>query len=95
MSVGNRDAQWPDWVWCRNSCGLGGWLPEAVLSSCKAGDTAVVLQAFDTAELTVSAGELLEAFEERSDWVWCRNRSGTEGWVPLDCLDIIRNEETE
>ncbi len=84
--LGERDETWPGWVWCRNADGLGGWLPDALLVYDREGKSAVLKTAFDTLELTIKPGEELEGFEERDGWLWCRNRAGREGWVPLACL---------
>ena len=84
--LGDKDDEWPGWIWCQNAAGLGGWLPGELLASDASGKTATLLAAFDTAELTVSRGETLEGFEARNGWTWCRNTSGDEGWVPSDCL---------
>lgn len=89
VTVGTRDEQWSEWIWCTNSSGLGGWLPASSLSSQKPGEIAIVQMAFDTRELTVSSGELFEGFGERSGWMWCRNDTGAEGWVPSDHLESI------
>lgn len=86
VTFGERDDDWPGWVWCRNRDGLGGWLPEDQLSVSASGETAVLMQAFDTVELTVEFGERLEGFEQRSGWIWCRNAVGRKGWVPSDCV---------
>lgn len=86
VDLGKRDEDWPGWVWCRNRDGIGGWLPEELLSFGVSGKTATLLRAFNTVELTIDAGERLRGFERRSGWIWCRNGTGEEGWVPCDCL---------
>ena len=63
------------------------WLPEEVLEV--GAGTARVREDFDTAELTVVPGEIVEARAEREGWVWCRADSGAEGWVPLKVLEPL------
>ena len=41
---------------------------------------------YDATELTVRAGEKVEAIREESGWVWCRKEDGREGWLPLECF---------
>lgn len=89
VTIGDRDEQWSEWIWCINSSGLGGWLPAMCLSSQQMGETATLLTRFDTVELTVGEGEELEGIEERGEWIWCRNNIGTEGWVPSDRLQRV------
>lgn len=89
VKTGAGDEDWPGWVWCSNADGLGGWLPETCLSHDECGDTAVLLTAFDTVELTVAEDEELEGFEAREGWIWCRNEAGDQGWVPSDCLTPV------
>ena len=81
LEVGRpSEDEWPGWVWCENCSGLGGWLPEEVVGDGHA------LESFDTRELTVAEGDVLEPLERRSGWTWCRGANG-EGWVPDRCLD--------
>ena len=80
LGVGRRDGEWPGWVWCVDHGGLGGWLPEEVVD----GDRAAA--DFDTRELTVAEGDLLEPLHRRHGWTWCRGTQG-EGWVPDRCLE--------
>ena len=79
LTVGERDEEWSGWVWCTNPEGLGGWLPEDIVVD----DRAVV--DFDTRELTVAEGDLVEPLRGRLGWTWCRGPEG-EGWVPDRCL---------
>jgi hypothetical protein len=81
VQVGNRDTEWPEFVFVTADSGTG-WIPARHLSH----DTgqALVLAGYDTTELPTQAGEELEVLEEDvlSGWLWCRNASGREGWVP-------------
>ncbi len=87
MTLGAKDEDWPEWIWCRNAEGLGGWLPASSLSSQQTGETATLLSAFDSLELTVSKGDELDGIEECSGWIRCRNGAGAVGWVPSECLE--------
>jgi hypothetical protein len=79
--VGERDTEWPEFVFVTASHGTG-WVPARHLSSDHG--AAVVEAAYDTTELPVAAGEEVTVFErdDASGWWWCRNGDGSEGWVP-------------
>ena len=80
LEVGRRDDEWPGWAWCV-ARGLGGWLPLEIVGDGHA------LGDFDTREMTVAEGDLVEPGEGRAGWTWCR-AGGREGWVPDRCLDL-------
>ncbi len=83
--VVKADTKWP-FVWVTNREGKGGWIPESYVSPSQLGEPGTVSAAYDTCELTVRQGELLESFEEVGGWEWCSNRSGESGWVPVENL---------
>jgi len=79
--VGDRDTDWPEFVFVTTSGG-SGWVPARHLSSDHG--AALVEVAYDTTELAVAAGEGVEVVErdDASGWWWCRNSDRAEGWVP-------------
>jgi hypothetical protein len=81
LTLGRRDDEWPGWVWAVGPAGIGGWLPERLITE---GPSAVA--DFDTRELTVAEGDLVTTGEPSAGWVWCRARDGRAGWVPERCL---------
>ena len=82
VRVGERDTDWPEFVFVRTESG-SGWVPARHLSV--AGDRGVVHTAYDTTELPTEVGDVLDVLveDEQSGWVWCRAASGDQGWVPL------------
>jgi hypothetical protein len=86
VEVGDRDTEWPEFVFV-NAANGSGWVPARHLSV--SSGPAVVLAAYDTTELPTQIGELLEVVAEdlTSGWFWCRSRKGREGWVPIKTLD--------
>ena len=88
VQVGDRDTEWPEFVFVTADHGAG-WVPARHLSS-RSG-SAVVRTAYDTTELPTDSGETLQVLEEdqQSGWVWCRSGTGREGWVPLKTVDVI------
>lgn len=81
VQVGERDTDWPAFVFVTAQSG-SGWVPERHLD--RRDDGAIVTAGYDTTELPTAEGEELEALREDaiSGWVWCRAKSGREGWVP-------------
>jgi hypothetical protein len=80
LTPGRRDADWPGWIYCTNRDGVGAWVPETYLMleglACK------LNRDYDATELTVEAGDMLEAEVEESGWIWCTDKSGRHGWIP-------------
>ena len=89
VQVGDRDTEWPEFVFVTAEDGAG-WVPPARHLSSRSG-SAVVRTAYDTTELPTDSGETLQVLEEdqHSGWVWCRSGTGREGWVPLKTVDVI------
>lgn len=82
VTVGDRDQEWPAFVFVRTSKGAG-WVPARHLSA--SSGSAVVVDAYDTTELPTEVGDDLEVIHEDTDsgWLWCRSAVGREGWVPI------------
>ncbi len=82
VQVGDRDTEWPAFVFVTAAHGQG-WVPARHLSA--SSGSGVVTTAYDTTELPTEAGETLEVLAEdaRSGWLWCRSAAGREGWVPM------------
>jgi hypothetical protein len=81
VAVGERDVEWPAFVFVTSDTG-SGCVPERHLL--RDGAAAVVIEAYDTTELATWQGEELEAAraDSLSGWTWCRASDGREGWVP-------------
>ncbi|SDS37950.1 SH3 domain-containing protein [Microlunatus soli] len=86
VQVGERDSEWPEFVFVSATHGTG-WVPARHLSA--GSGSAVVTTPYDTAELPTHAGDVLEVLAEdaQSGWVWCRTANGREGWVPCKTLE--------
>lgn len=82
LMVGQKDTQWPGWVWCTNQEGKSGWMPESYLDDTN--NQGMARRDYDATELSASAGEELVVGYEESGWIWCTNRLGQSGWIPLD-----------
>jgi hypothetical protein len=86
VEVGQRDTEWPEFVFVTVADG-SGWVPARLLSA--SSGTAVLTTSYDTTELSTHVGELLEVLAEdnASGWLWCRSGGGSEGWVPINTLE--------
>ncbi|WP_198939474.1 MULTISPECIES: SH3 domain-containing protein [Pseudofrankia] len=83
VEVGGRDTDWPAFVFVTTARG-SGWVPGRHLSGTAAGPATVVTP-YDTTELPTEVGQALDVLAEdpESGWLWCRDTSGREGWVPV------------
>ncbi len=85
VQVARKDPDNPGWRWCIDVAGLGGWLPFDALAKVRRGP-AMVLEDFDSAELSVATGDMVDVAERRHGWARCRDRSGNGGWLPESCI---------
>jgi Variant SH3 domain len=90
VDVGDRDSEWPEFVFVTASHGAG-WVPARHLSATSG--TAVVEIEYDTTELPTQAGDVLDVVAQdlTSGWLWCRAPDGREGWVPINTLEAAES----
>ncbi len=81
VQVGDRDTEWPAFVFVTASLGTG-WVPARHIDI--DGSNGTVRVAYDTTELPAVAGESVDVIEDdpESGWSWCRNSDGREGRIP-------------
>ena len=86
VQAGDHDIEWPQFVFVTAAHGTG-WVPARHLS--QPSGPAVVQTAYDTTELPTRVGEVLEVLAEDvvSGWLWCRSRSGRQGWLPIRTVE--------
>lgn len=84
VTLGQRDDQWPGWVWCTHSNGKSGWVPEAYIDT-KAG---IARRSYTARELPLTIGDTLTLQYEEAGWYWATNQSGQSGWAPASHLEI-------
>jgi len=91
VRAGQRDAEWPAFVFVTTDDG-SGWVPERYLDT--SSDPAVVIISYDTTELATAAGDELTLIkqDDPSGWAWVRNTAGQEGWVPLRTVEPMPGE---
>ena len=85
LTIGERDSEWPGWIWCTNGAGKGGWVPERGIE--QRGEVGVARYDYSAAELSVRVGEELTLHAEESGWFWATNRAGRSGWVPAKHIE--------
>ena len=89
VTLGERDSDWPQFVWTTLAQGLGGWIP-AVLFDREVGE-ATALGDYDTRELHTEIGELVTLHHEQEGWWWAENARGESGWIPARAIELIEN----
>ncbi|MBT1683991.1 hypothetical protein KK095_13030 [Curtobacterium flaccumfaciens pv. flaccumfaciens] len=87
VQVGDRDTEWPAFVFVTTSQGAG-WVPARHIDI--DGSVGIVRAGYDTTELPAVSGESVDVLEEDSEsgWCWCRNADGREGWIPHRVLAV-------
>jgi hypothetical protein len=85
VKVGKEDPEMPGWFWCENKDGVWSWIPQEYLT--RSDSEGTITRSYDTTELTVAIGEILEYLREVSFWTFCRTSDGRKGWVPTKNLE--------
>lgn len=86
VRLGERDTDWPQFVWTVLASGLGGWIPADVFDTAH-GD-ARAQHDYDTQELDADPGDGLRLHREHAGWWWAEHSDGTQGWIPARVLQI-------
>lgn len=87
VRTGERDREWPAFVWATAADGRAGWAPLDWLRPLGEG-RAVALRDYSARELDADEGDALELLHELGGWWWARHADGREGWLPADALRI-------
>lgn len=87
VTLGDRDTEWPEFVWTALASGLGGWVPSALFDAERG--QASALQDYDTSELDADAGDILVLQRELAGWWWAENARGQSGWIPAGKLELL------
>ena len=90
VTLGERDSDWPQFVWTTLAQGLGGWIP-ATLFDREFGE-AIAQGDYDTGELATDIGEMLVVHHEQEGWWWAENTRGDTGWIPGRALELIEED---
>lgn len=87
VTLGDRDTEWPEFVWTALASGLGGWVPSALFDAERG--QASALQDYDTVELDADTGDILTLHRELAGWWWADNARGESGWIPSRKLEML------
>lgn len=82
-----RQSEWDGWIWCTNSLGQSGWVPETWVTL--EAESCILERDYNAAELSVGRGETIAVEFVESGWAWATKEDGESGWVPLDNLDPL------
>ncbi len=80
-----RPTLYAGWIWCTASTGETGWVPEKWLEF--EGATCLLLKDYDSTELTIKPGDILQGIFTESGWLYAVNQQNIKGWVPLECVE--------
>ncbi|MBE9101043.1 SH3 domain-containing protein [Vacuolonema iberomarrocanum] len=83
VSLGQRDDEYPGWIWVTASGGKEGWAPEVLLDIDASGSRATALETYSARELNTHEEEILTVYRELNEWYWVCNADGQMGWVPI------------
>lgn len=87
VTLGEREREWPQFVWTTLTSGLGGWVPSALFD--RAQGEAIAQADYDTQELDADIGDLLVLHRELAGWWWAEDRDGATGWIPARVLEPL------
>ena len=85
-----RESEWEGWLWCTDSSGRAGWVPETWLTLDE--EFCILQRDYIASELSVTTGELITADFVESGWVFGSTLNGEQGWVPLSHLSPVVKE---
>jgi hypothetical protein len=81
---------WENWLFCESPGQKGGWVPAQIIEIVN-DKAARAREAYTARELNVRQGDVLLGSKTLNGWVWCKRPGSAEsGWVPLSCLQHVR-----
>lgn len=69
--VGQRDEEYPGWIWTTLASGNSGWAPEELLSI--SGSRAIARADYEATELTTEVGERVRVIFAMLGWAWVKS----------------------
>ena len=87
----NKQTNISGWVWCTNSTGKSGWVPESYIDIQES--SGKMICDYDAIELTVAAGDLLTVHKAESAFYWVTDEKGKQGWVPVAHVEPYENKD--
>ena len=87
VSVVREDPEMPGWFWCRDSKSVEMWVPSTHMKI--DGAKGVFTQPYNSIELTVGVGDVIQLLGEVLGWAECLNVKWCYGWVPSNKLEPV------
>ena len=87
VALGERDTEWPAFVWAQTADGNAGWAPHDWLEPTDSG-RAVALRSYSAQELDVASGDEVLLHHELGGWWWAERHDGRCGYVPATHLAL-------
>ena len=87
LVLGDRDSEYPGWVWVTIPSGQAGWAPQPYLRALSRTE-AVGTARYTARELDTTGGQPLIVHAELNEWLWVENPDGEFGWVPRKTTSI-------
>lgn len=85
ITVERQDTEFPEWWWCIDKAGRGGWVHQSFFE--EEDYRKVATEDYSAWELSVAPGDVLAGERELGGWLLGTTRSGERGWVPLTCVE--------
>ncbi len=92
VTLGERDTEWPAFVWTITADGNAGWAPVDWLKPLGDG-RAEALRDYSAQELDACAGDEIELQYALGGWWWATAPDGRNGWIPEDCSAAIEERD--
>jgi uncharacterized protein YgiM (DUF1202 family) len=86
LTLEDREAEYSGWLWCIDSSGKSGWVPENYVEVL--GPSIKMKRDYDATELSIKEGAEVTVYCEESGWVWCKTGDGKHGWLPLKNVEL-------
>ena len=84
LKVGRRDDEWPGWVFCEDTAGRQGWVPEKYVRI--SGEKGIAEEGYVAQELSAVEGEIVRVEKVERGWAWVRSMTDETGWIPVKNL---------
>jgi hypothetical protein len=85
VHLGERDSEYPGWIWGTSPQGRGGWIPEEFLKVF--GETGTAIREYNAREVDLDEGDIVSVIEELLGWALV-SKGDLVGWVPLSHLAL-------
>ncbi len=89
VQLGQRDSEWPEFIWATDPRGRSGWAPSSLLST--EHSSARALADYSARELDADAGQIVHLLREVGGWWWAKNSLDQCGWIPARDLHILED----